>query len=265
VNALPAANVDGTAPAVDVVVVSWQGFGDASRRIAQTLAGLADVRLRVIYSNAAEAAESGAGEWIQVPNAHFFGSKFARALAEASADTLLLIQADAQCDDWPAVVARFRDCCRRRPRLGLWAPTISYTPWLPYRVDIRPLPGEAMTHVAQTDGIVLGMTAPVLRRLRALDYGPNNIGWGIDWIAICHAYTHGLEVLRDDHLLVRHPRSRGYDTREATRQWLGFMAQASDDEQSMFEILKRYTAERRSRPLDKLKRWMRAPKAAPRR
>lgn len=263
-NAPPAAADDGPAPALDVVIVSWQGFGDASRRIAQALAGQPAVRLRVIYSNAGEAEESGAGEWIRVPDAHFFGSKFARALAETRADALLLIQADAQCDDWPAIVARFQDCRRRRPQLGLWAPRISYTPWLPDRVDIRPVPGEALTHVAHTDGIVLGMTAPVLRRLRALDYGRNNIGWGIDWIAICHAYTHGLEVLRDDALLVRHPRSRGYDTREATRQWLGFMAQAAEDEQSMFEILKRYTAERR-RPMDKLKRWIRAPKAGPRR
>jgi hypothetical protein len=264
VKAPPAAAGDPPAAAVDVVIVSWQGFSDASRRIAQALAGLDAVRLRVIYSNAAGAAETGPGEWIQVPDTQYFGSKFARALAETRADTLLLIQADAQAEDWPAIVARFRDCCRRRPQLGLWAPRVSYTPWLPERVDIRPVPGEALTHVAHTDGIVLGMTAPVLRRLRALDYGSNNIGWGIDWIAICHAYSHGLEVLRDDGQFVRHPRSRGYDTREATRQWLTFMAQASDDELSMFEILKRYTAERR-RPMDQLKRLIRKPKSAPRR
>jgi hypothetical protein len=76
-------------------------------------------------------------------------------------------------------------------------------------------------------------------------------------------------VLREDELMVTHPPSRGYDTREATRQWLAFMTQRNGAEQSLFEILKRYTAEKKKGPFAKLqqslaKRWARRAALRPR-
>ena len=239
-------------PTADVVVISWNGFGARARHIAQQLNGLPGVRLRVIYSNAAEAPESGAGSWLQVPNEHYFGAKFSAALPGFDNDVLMIVQADALCEDWRGMVQRCQLRFAQRPRLGLWAPRIAYTPWLPKRVDVRLLPGENLTEVAHTDAIVLAMSRQVVQRLRDLDYRENNIGWGIDWIAICYCYTRGLAVLREDGLAVAHPPSRGYDSRLATAQWLAFMRQMSEAEQSMFEILKRYTAEKRTSLWNKL-------------
>lgn len=266
----PAPGASSAPWALDVFIISWQDHGQKALHIAQRIAerfpqgeAMADgVRLTVIYSNADEAPESGPGRWLQVPNADYFGAKFARALAEFDGRALLLIQADAGSDDWPGLIERCRQRFAQRAALALWAPRVSYTPWSPARVDIRPEPGAALTHVAHTDGIVLAYAASMVQRLRQLDYRGNNIGWGMDWIAICHAYSQGLEVLREDGLMVTHPRSRGYDTREATRQWLAFMAQMDGAEQSMFEILKRYTAEKKKGPLAKLQqslagRWAR--------
>lgn len=233
-------------PTTDVVVISWHGFGDRARHIAQQLNGLPGVRLRVIYSNATETPERGAGSWLQVPNEHYFGAKFSAALPDFDDDVLMIVQADALCEDWRGMVQRCQLRFAQRPRLGLWAPRIAYTPWLPKRVDIRLLPGENMTEVAHTDAIVLAMSREVVQRLRDLDYRENNIGWGIDWIAICHCYTRGLAVLREDELAIAHPPSRGYDSRQATAQWLAFMQQMTEAEQAMFEILKRYTAEKRT-------------------
>jgi hypothetical protein len=255
---------------LDVFIISWQDHGEKALHIAQRIAErfpqdeavACGVRLTVIYSNADERPEAGPGRWLQVPNADYFGAKFARALAEFSGHALLLIQADAGSDDWPGLVERCRRRFAQRVALALWAPRVSYTPWTSARVDIRPEPGEALTHVAHTDGIVLAYAGSTVQRLQQLDYRGNNIGWGMDWIAICHAYSRGLEVLREDELMVSHPRSRGYDTREATRQWLAFMTQMDGAEQSMFEILKRYTAEQKKGPFAKLhrslaKRWAR--------
>jgi len=250
---MPSPSIDAPRFLLNVVIIGWQGFGEKAQHIAEGLAQAPDVLLRVIYSNAAEADETGPGEWIKVPNSHYFGLKFRRAVADFQGDALVIIQADAACDDWPQLLQRCRQAFAANAALGIWAPKIDYTPWTPERVDIRPDPSGSMTHVAHTDGIVTAFSSAVVRRLQALNYDDNNIGWGIDWIAICHCYTQGLQVMRDDGLLVLHPPSRGYDTRQATRQWLEFMGQMSAAEQSMFEILKRYTHEKKKGPLAKLK------------
>lgn len=253
----------GAEPSLALAVIGWEGHIDAARHIAGRLASVPGVRLLVVYSNAAESAEAGPGEWLQLPNDRFFGAKFERALSVVDRGDLMIVQADASCADWPGVVARYRECRARRPRLGLWAPTVSYTPWTPRSVDILALPDEGLTHVAHTDGIVLAFTAPVLDRLRALDYRANHIGWGIDWIAICHCLTHGLDVVRDDRIHIHHPRGRGYNTREATRQWLAFMAQTTESERCMFEIIKRYTEGPVRPPPSRFKRWVRRVRGRP--
>ena len=239
-------------PTVEVVVISWQGMGDSSRRIAARVEGMANVSLRVIYSNAAEAQEDGPGLWQQVPNTKFFGLKFAAALQDCVSDVLLIIQADALFADWSRIVERCQTRFGQRPKLGLWAPRINYTPWTPERVDVRLVGDQGLTAVAQTDGVVLGLSRPVMERLRRLDYGCNNLGWGIDWIAICYCYMHGLEVLREDDQTVIHPPSRGYGWHDAVLQWRGFMRQMDDQEQIILQVLLRYTAERRRGIIGKL-------------
>ena len=107
------------------------------------------------------------------------------------------------------------------------------------------------------------MSRTPTQRLRALDYSANNLGWGIGWIAICHCLTHGLDVLRDDRVRIGHPPGRGYNTREATRQWLAFMAQATEHERCMFEIIRRYTEGPIKAPPSRFKRWLRRVRGRP--
>ena len=213
---------------------------------------MANVSLRIIYSNAAEAPEEGPGLWQQVSNRKFFGPKFEAALANCVSDVLLIIQADALFADWSKIVERCQARFGQRPKLGLWAPRIDYTPWTPERVDVRLVRDQGLTAVAQTDGVVLAFSRAVMDRLRQLDYGCNNMGWGIDWIAICHCYVHGLEVLREDDQTIMHPPSRGYGWRDAVLQWRNFMLQMNDQEQVIFQILLRFTAERRRGVIGKI-------------
>ena len=239
-------------PTVEVVVISWQGMGDSSRRIAAQVDRIPSVSVRIIYSNAAGAPEQGPGLWQQVSNTKYFGLKFAAALAGCDSDVLLIIQADALFADWSQIVERCQARFGQRPQLGLWAPRIDYTPWTPERVDIRSLGDQGLTAVAQTDGVVLAFSRAAMERLRQLDFGCNNLGWGIDWIAICHCYVHGLEVLREDDQTIMHPPSRGYGWRDAVLQSRNFMHQMNDQEHAMFQILLRFTAERRRGVIGKI-------------
>ncbi len=232
---------------LDVVIISWQGQHENAAHIAHSLSDAPDLRVFVIYSNAAEAPETGAGEWIQVPNAHFFGWKFQRALDCVRADALamVIIQADACAADWTGLLARCHERFKGMPNLGLWAPHIAYTPWIPQRVDIAPVAGTDLMQVAQTDGIVLGLASPVVERLRQLDYGDNNLGWGIDSVAIAFSFAHGLMVVRDDGCRVQHPKSRGYDWRLAVAQWRQFLLQMTEAERCIYAFMCRFTEDRR--------------------
>ena len=232
---------------LDVVIISWQGQHENAAHIAQALSAAPDLRVVVIYSNAAETPETGAGEWIQVPNAFFFGWKFRRALdcVREQAPAMVIVQADARASDWAGLLARCIERFEEMPDLGLWTPRISYTPWTPRRVDIAPIAGTDLMHVAQTDGIVLGLARPVVARLRQLDYGANNLGWGIDSVAIAFSFAHGLMVVRDDSGQVQHPECRGYDRRLALQQWQQFLLQMTEAEKCIHAFICRFTEDRR--------------------
>lgn len=251
-------------PQVHVVVISWQGRGDAARAIAAAVAPVAD-GLSVVYSNAAEQPEAGPGDWVQVPNSAYFGPKFEAALAHTPPGAvLLLIHADATCDDWPAVVARCRSAYARHQRLGVWAPEVGATPYRTEWVGLLPQPGEpTLVSVMQTDAIVFALAPAVLQRLRGMDYACNNLGWGIDWVAVAHALCSGYLVLRDTALHVAHTRGSGYDTQAADAQMRAFLAQLTMPERNMVALLKQNIAARRaaSKPvvtlLRRLLRWLR--------
>jgi hypothetical protein len=66
-------------PEIHAAIISWDGYGDAARQIAGAVAPCV-TSLRVIYSNRAEAQETGPGDWIAVANTDFFGAKFHRAI-----------------------------------------------------------------------------------------------------------------------------------------------------------------------------------------
>lgn len=228
------------APRIHVFIIGWEGQLARARAIAGALEGEV-AKLTIVYSNAAETDVEGPGEWVRVPNADFFGRKFRRCLDLFSGDIFLLIHADTDFHDWPALLRRCEEGFRAVPELGVWAPDFTYTPWLTGNVEILPVDRLAgLVSVAQTDGIVFAMPVPVIDRLRRLDYGANNMGWGIDYAAIAHARVTGRLVCRDTTLIVEHQRSRGYDPTEAIAQMQRFHAQLSDAERDQVHLMRHY-------------------------
>jgi len=219
------------------VIVSWHGMSQHAEAIARELAP-ACARTTVIHSNRDDRTESGTGQWLQVPQDWYFGRKFRRALnLLAPEETLLLIQADAACADWPALAERCASVFARHQSTGLWAPAIDFTPFPDRLVVVAPFADDGLYEVVQTDAIVLGIHPAIVERLKDFDYSDNNLGWGIDWASLCLARTSGRRILRDRSIHVDHPRGRGYDGDEAESQMQRFLAQLDEPERQAHAAL----------------------------
>ncbi|HSW19865.1 MAG TPA: hypothetical protein VLJ86_21785 [Ramlibacter sp.] len=232
-------------PTLHACVISWPGHEDHSREIAARLLGAVD-QLTVIYSTRDEQPlPQGAGEWVQVPDAWWYGRKHRECLRLHDCDILLQIQADAQCEDWAALAARCRQAHVASPSLGVWAPDIDNSDWPTDVSAIARASDGRMSFVAGTDCIVWSLSAPVAQRVRTLDYECTNLGWGVDLAAIAYAYTHDLQVVKDSTVSVHHPAGRRYDSQEAERQMNVFLAQLTAQEAVVCQLMRAYMNQRR--------------------
>lgn len=228
-------------PPFHVCIISWGDKGLNAARIAAALESRV-AQLSVVYSNPAEAPESGAGIWHQMPNSAFFGAKFAKALAQTpDGHALLLIHADTDFPDWPQLLARCTAAFARFDDLALWSPDFTFTPWRTALVRLFDQPdAPGLVSVIQTDGIITAFSPATVDRLRALDLTDNPLGWGIDWAAVAFAYANGHRVLRDISLRVTHPKSRGYTGAIAARDMAASMAQLTHAERVQIALLRAF-------------------------
>ncbi len=223
-------------PRLHAFIICWSGREEAARAIAAAIQAEVEF-LTVVYSNDAAVPESGAGIWVRVPNAHFFGRKFEFCLHHFAGDVMLMIQADASCGDWKGLAG----ACRRRfagePLLGIWSPEVDFTPWATDKVQFGKTREGDLAFVANTDAIVWGLAGAVVARMRGLNYEGNNLGWGVELLAMAHAMTNNLLAVRDLSVHVAHPRGTGYDRAEAERQGNAFLEQASTQERLQLMLL----------------------------
>ena len=244
--------VPGTAssarPRVHAFVISWSGYADKAAAIATALE--AEVgQLTVIHSEPGVVNRHRPGKWVVVPDSHFYGMKFRRSLELFAGDVMLQIQADADCADWRLVVEKTKLAFASVPRLGVWAPDVSFTPLPLWLVSLADDP-TGLRHVALVDGVVWALSADVCGRLRQFDYTTNNVGWGIDWAAAAFAHATGRPVMVDPSLAVSHPMTRGYSTDAAEPQMERFLTGLLPTEQAMRGLIQAKLAPKRSdRPL----------------
>ena len=236
-------------------IVSWDGMHAQAAAIAGALSGVVG-KISVVYSNADATPETGAGDWIEVPQSAFFGHKFRVLLDRVAADeTMLLIQADAGCDDWAGLARRCLALLGPGGASGgdgpaVWSPSIGNTPFPNNLVATGRSPGPGLIEVWQCDAIVLAMVPVVLDRLRALDFEMNNLGWGIDWASILEARGKGLAVVRDLGCTVRHPPSRGYASDVAVQQMWAFLSQLDAQDRATYHDIEHRIRLRRAERAD---------------
>lgn len=218
-------------PAIHAVIISWDGYYEKAKTIAKALAGSVD-RLTVIYSNAAGAVETGPGNWVQVPQTSYFGRKFRTSLDLVGPDEVMLqIQADADSEDWAALAVSCAHCFGEHHDIGIWTPDVNWTPWPSNVVGRGMIADTDLLLVRQTDGIVWALHPVLHPILRALDYSGNNLGWGIDWVALYKSDELGRVAVRDLSCPVSHPQIRGYHNAEAAQHLKNFLSQLPAQEQ----------------------------------
>jgi len=173
---------------IDAYIFSWTGYHTKAATIAKALLEKVS-RVTIVYSDQEDEISTGEGRWIRVPNEHFGGKKFERCLAEFHGDIMLLITADAQRDNWSSLVDACDEAFTRNGAIGVWSPSVKYSPWHLKRTSLSVIEGRSLHLVARTDSIVWAISKDTVGRLSQLHYSCNNIRWGIDTIACayCHA------------------------------------------------------------------------------
>lgn len=133
------------------------------------------------------------------------------------------------------------------PIIGVWAPVIDWTQFNFHRTRLCEIKSTSFTVVAQTDAIVFCLSGAVIKRLRRAKYEGNLYGWGIDAMAVAHAYANSMIAVVDKSVRVNHPKSRGYPSEAALAQCKEFLKQLTLNEFIQNGLLWSFISDRNAR------------------
>lgn len=217
------------------VVIGWEGKEERASTIALHLRNHVD-SVRLTYSTRGGDIVIPEVEGIRVPSESYFGWKFEHSIRQWNDEAMLLVHADTSASDWSELVS----ACSRAldsPPIKLWSPEIDVTPWPTALVQFDQSSTSSYLAVVHTDAIVLGLAPDVVQRLRRLDYRGNNLGWGMDWVALCYTYANNGIAVRDRSVSIRHDAGSGYSPQDASRQMGAFLQQMTLTEQIQHRFL----------------------------
>ena len=226
-------------PRLHTFIISWKGQHTRAAAIAAAVAGTSDT-VSIVYSDPdPHTAPEADCRLIRRDDSLFWADKFSAVLEHLPADAgqLLVIHADCDCDDWAGLVAGSRAAHREHPRIAVWAPLITVTPYPLKHTLLGRFFDTPMKLVAQTDGIVFSLSKAAIARMRAVDYRGNLYGWGIDWVFMSFAYANKLFAVVDPRVRVRHPESHGYSQRNALAMMQDFLKQLGPSEYVQYALL----------------------------
>lgn len=222
-----------------IFIISWKGQHTRAAAIAEALHGVGE-SLSIVYSDPdPQTAPAADCRLIRRDDALFWADKFSACLAhlDRDADLLLVIHADCDCDDWAALARTCRDAHTEYPRIAVWAPLITFTPYPLKHTLLGRFFDTPMKLVAQTDGIVFSLSKAAIARMRAIDYRKNLYGWGIDWVFMAFTYANKLFAVVDPRVPVRHPESHGYPQHNANALMQDFLKQLGPSEYVQYALL----------------------------
>jgi hypothetical protein len=221
---------------MEIYVISWPAVQDRAYEIARTLES-AGHDVTTIYSGNSEVPTTCPGKWIRVSQKDFFGDRCERILQLITNEIVLIIHADTNCSDWLALANRCAELFLSHREIGIWSPTIDNTPWRNEEVYIADFEKTGLIAVMQTDGIVFALRREICARLSSFSFKQNSLGWGIDWAAICFAYSHNLIAVRDLSCFVTHQKGTGYSQPKAMKDMEKFLDQQTFQEQILYRLL----------------------------
>jgi hypothetical protein len=224
---------------IHVFVISWASRHQDSLKIAQQIGSHAN-HVSIIYSDPDEQYELPFAGAIKVPDSLYFGGKFKACLDNCTSEIMLVIQADASCDNWPGLIEKCKAAFLKIKNLGTWAPLVDYTAFHLGRTFMCKLYSDNYNLVAQTDCTVFAIPKIVQDRLRSLNYENNVYGWGMDWAAISFGYANKMVAIVDESVKILHPMGTNYNRETAYKQMLDFLRQLTMDEQIQFHLLQAF-------------------------
>jgi hypothetical protein len=126
---------------------------------------------------------------------------------------LLVVCSDVVVDDAGALVERAKQALFASGA-GVYAPAMDKSS----HRSMRRQKGHDLRDVAFVEGVCFAARTELLRDLCPVDLRLNRIGWGLDVQLGYSAFAHGLRVVVDDAVEVRHPVESGYAKDDARRQ-----------------------------------------------
>ena len=215
-------------------IICWPGKEAYAKKIAEEIINYVDF-LTVIYSTKDDSSIQGAGNWHKVPDDWYYGKKFEEILKFFNEDLMIQIHADTEFYNWEFLIEECKTAFIT-DNIGIWAPDFNNTAWDLKSVLLK-INKNSIHDVCQTDCIIWALNKYVCNRLSQFNYSKNNIGWGIDWAAICFCYCNNFRVIRDSRIFVDHHLGSGYIHSEAFSEMKLFLNQMNDQEKNMLNAL----------------------------
>lgn len=221
---------------IHVFIISWMNQHQNATSIANKLSPAAD-HVSIVYSDPdPHLFIDTECEAIKRPNNLFWGDKFKTCLDTCQSKLMLVIHADCICDDWQHLVTKCVTDFKENQQIAVWAPFVSGSSHPLETTQIFQLPDSPLYVTAQTDGLVFCLSRHSQERMRKADYSENVYGWGIDWLFNAHAFSTNRLVVVDSSISVKHPKERGYETRDARSQKEAFLKQFSPTEMAQLRM-----------------------------
>ena len=234
---------------IHIFIISWAGQHENAALICHQALTITN-KVTLIYSDPnPDLAFDLSCKTIQRPNDLFWGDKFSTCLAQANDDSILVVHADCHYSDWTKLIRSCHRSITNIPAIGVWSPLIDHVPWSLNTMLIANISDSSLKVTARTDAIVFYLAPPIVRRMKLAKYEANLYGWGIEWMFVCAAYTHGMIAVIDTSLEVKHPKNTGYPKVEAQEQLSEFVKQLFLPEEILGRLLRSHIKQRGGFPI----------------
>jgi hypothetical protein len=223
---------------IHIFIISWAGQHENAIQICKQVIKSSN-KATLIYSDPNPEMDFDLDcTIIRRPNELFWGDKFKSCLEHAEKSPILVIHADCQYSNWPALIQSCQNSTQKIPSIGVWSPLIDYVPWKMQTMLIANIADSPLRVVTRTDAIVFYLASPIVQRMKLANYDTNLYGWGIEWMFVCAAYAQGMITVIDSSIKVQHPNNTGYPKAEAQLQLTEFLKQLSMREEIQGRLLR---------------------------
>lgn len=222
---------------IQVFIISWKDQHENAAFIFKQISAL-NVSALIIYSDPNISYKfSRKINTIKREDHLLWGDKFKACMEEAELKNTLIIHADCTSKNWAKLLVKYNDAINKIPNLAVYSPQVKFTSFPVTRTNIIKTSDDSYSIVCFIDCIVFGISADIVKRMKALDYDKNIYGWGIGWVIASYALSLNKLLIIDNTIEINHPKSRAYDSKIALMQKAIFMKQLSTSEKIFSELI----------------------------